>query len=534
MKLEEREYQGLTEERVRDAYRTGKKAVVLRAPTGSGKTIMAGRIIQKAVEKGKKVLFFAHRRELIRQCSEKLGWFEVPHGLILAGFSPSYRQPVQIASYQTMNVRFMKKPVEGQLFVKAPPQADMVVFDEGHKFLEKQLEIRKVYPDAFVLGLTATPVRSDGRGLGELYDSMVHAPSVRELMDMGKLVPMRHYAPTRPDLSGVKVKRTGDYDEGQLEQTMDDAKLRGDIIKHWLELAGDRRTVVFASGVEHSIHLRDQFRQAGAVAEHIDANTSTEERDDILRRLKRGMVQVVTNCEVLCEGWDEPGVSCVVLARPTKSLALYLQMAGRVLRPTCFHCGQPAPHNRPTCIFCGSKNIKTDSICLDHAGAVFEHGFVDDDYDWQLDGRSKIQDRQAEKKKTEPEPYTCPKCSTVFSRKPACPTCGTPRVQAKEAKEVRVGEGILGEVTESPRQLEKERQQRWFSMLVYYGKQQGYNPGWAAHKFKEKFGEYPRGLRGDPKPPDEELLRYIKYLNIRRAKSKFGKRKTKGPARTNA
>jgi DNA repair protein RadD len=382
------------------------------------------------------------------------------------------------------------------------------------------MKIREAYPDAFVLGLTATPCRGDGRGLGELYSAMVKAPSVRELTEMGKLVPARHYAPNRPDLSGVRVKKTGDYEEDGLSKVMDDARLRGDIIKHWLEIAGNRKTVVFASGVQHSVHLRDAFRQAGAVAEHIDATTPTDERDDILRRLKHGDVQVITNCEVLCEGWDEPGVSCVVLARPTKSLSLYLQMAGRVLRPTCLDCGEPTPWNRPSCLFCGSANVKRDSIILDHASAVFEHGFVEDDYDWQLDGKSKIQDREAEKKKKEPEPYTCPNCSTVFKRKPACPTCGTPRSQPKEAKEIKVGEGSLAEVTESGRQFELERQQRWFSMFVYHCNEKGYNPGWAAHKFKEKFGHYPKNLRGNPTPPDEEVLRYIKYLNIRRAKSK--------------
>ena len=164
--------------------------------------------------------------------------------------------------------------------------------------------------------------------------------------------------PEHPDLTGVRVER-GDYMERQLAERMDQAKLIGDIVEHWHRLAGSGKTVVFATGVAHSVHIRDEFLRSGVLAEHIDGTTPTEERDAILARLSRGETEVVTNCMVLTEGWDQPDVSCIVLARPTKHMGLYRQMIGRVLRP--------APG-------------KEYALVLDHAGAVFQHGFVEEPF----------------------------------------------------------------------------------------------------------------------------------------------------------
>src|SRR5690606_10690615 len=162
-------------------------------------------------------------------------------------------------------------------------------------------------------GLTATPCRGDGRGLGNLYDLIVECPSVAELIEMGHLVPTRVFAPDRPDLTGARVER-GEYVERQLAERMDTPEPVGHVVPHWLEWAERRRTVVFATGVKHSINLRDGFRRAGVAAEHIDGNTPTEERDRILARLARGEVDLVTNAMVLTEGWDSPAVGCLILA----------------------------------------------------------------------------------------------------------------------------------------------------------------------------------------------------------------------------
>ena len=222
-----------------------------------------------------------------------------------------------------------------------------MVVDEAHRARARTYEqILGAYPDAVILGLTATPCRGDGRGLGNVFEVMVECPSVSELIDLDFLVPTKVYAPTKPDLKGVAT-RQGDYVARQLEDRMNTAELVGDIVTHWHRLAEGRQTVVFASGVQHSIHLRDEFRTSGVWAEHIDGKTPKEERDEILKRLSRKEIDLVTNCMVLTEGWDQPEVSCVVLARPTKHMGLYRQMVGRVLRPA---------------------EGKSDALVIEHAG----------------------------------------------------------------------------------------------------------------------------------------------------------------------
>jgi superfamily II DNA or RNA helicase len=217
--------------------------------------------------------------------------------------------------------------------------------------------------------MTATPCRGDGRGLGSVFEEIVECPQIETLIELGFLVRTKVYAPSTPDLTGVRVER-GDYVESQLAERMDKAKLVGDIVEHWHRLAAGRKTVVFATGVAHSIHIRDEFRRSGVLAEHIHGKTPVEERDAILARLSRGEVDVVCNCAVLCEGWDQPDVSCIVLARPTKHMGLYRQMIGRVLRP--------APG-------------KDHALVLDHAGATWQHGLVEEPVVWTLD-----EDRRAE------------------------------------------------------------------------------------------------------------------------------------------
>jgi len=191
----------------------------------------------------------------------------------------------------------------------------------------------------------------------------------------------------------------------QLAERMDTPKLTGDIVTHWLKLADNRRTVVFASGVKHSIHLRDEFCRVGVLAEHIDGYTPAEERDAILAKLANGTIDVLTNAMVLTEGWDSPGVACLVLARPTKSMALYRQMVGRALRP--------APG-------------KTDALIIDHAGAIFEHGFIDEPVIWTLapDKRAEAP-TQLSRSQHEIHPLTtCPECTAVRVGGQPCGVCG--------------------------------------------------------------------------------------------------------------
>jgi superfamily II DNA or RNA helicase len=504
MAIELRPYQRNVIARVDAAIAAGLRRILLVAPTGAGKTVIAAAIINAALVSVKRALFLAHRRELILQASRKLYGLGHDHGVLLPGYPTRLHEPLQIASIATLHARAVRSNLIEL------PEADLVVVDEAHHARARTYaRIIDAYPNAVILGLTATPCRGDGRGLGSIFQCLVECPQVPELVAAGYLVPTKVYAPSVPDLRGVSVDR-GDYVESELAQRMDSAKLVGDVIEHWLRLAERRQTVIFATGVGHSLHIRDEFRLAGVLAEHIDGSTPTGERDAILARLAAGKIEVVCNAMVLTEGWDQPSVSCLVLARPTKSLGLYRQMVGRVLRP--------APD-------------KSDALILDHAGATFEHGFAEDPIEWTLS-----EDKRATTKPHTPcegSPTlaltTCPECSAVrFSGRP-CPDCGWQTRRKAEA--VKVIDGELGRVERDrgvrPNTWAPEAKEQFHRQLLWIAQERGYSPGWAAYKHKEKFGHWPAAkpwALPPPETPDEAVRSWVRSRQIAHAKAMEARR----------
>lgn len=353
------------------AHRRPGARVLCVAPTGAGKTVIGSQMILDELASGGRVIFLAHRTELIAQTYAKLlamGLDESLVGVIMAdGVIPhpvTGRRvcckrplaPVQVASIDTLR----RRPV--------PAGVTLVLIDECHRSLAKSYrDVVAACPQALTVGLTATPYRGDGRGLGDLFEHLVVVTTPRALMAEGFLAEPRVFShPHRVDTSKVATV-AGEFNQQQLAEAADKRELLGSIVEHWKRHLDGVRTVAFAVNVAHSRHIAEQFVEAGVPAEHLDGETPAEERAGILARVDRGETLVVSNCGVLCEGWDQPSVKGCILARPTKSRALYVQCAGRVLRP--WRGETP--------------------VILDHAGSVLDHDLPHADWEITLDGKKK-------------------------------------------------------------------------------------------------------------------------------------------------
>jgi DNA repair protein RadD len=435
-----------------DVVANGNRRPIVVAPTGAGKTVIAAAIIKGAAAKGRRVLVLGHTREIIKQSSLKLSGYQVEHGIIQAGLFANLGLAVQVASIQTLWSRAMRT---GRMPL---PAADLLIIDEAHHCPAKTYrQIIESYPNAVLIGLTATPCRGDGRGLGGIFDVIVECPQVPELIEQGFLVRTRVYAPVDPDLKGVET-RVGDYVERQLAERMDRNDLVGDIVTQWHRYGEGRKTVCFAVNVPHSIHIREEFVKSGVRAEHVDGSTPKADRDAALARLASGETELVTNCMVLTEGWDLPDVSCAILARPTKKMGLYRQMVGRVLRP--------APR-------------KVNAIVLDHSGAVFRHGFVEDRVEWTLDPdkRAKNPVHVARLAKGDcSRLIECSQCASMRVAGEACQDCGF--LPQRPPRAIVFRDGDLVRVDRKHRKVQTvsdpDERIRWHAMLTYIAAERGY------------------------------------------------------------
>ena len=472
-----------------------RRRLLLVAPTGSGKTVIASELIRRWVAQYRRVLFLAHRREIIMQTSAKLVANGVRHGIVMANVDPRPMELVQVASIDTLHVRGVRSDA-----MDLPP-ADLVIFDEAHRARGRTREhLIGLYPNAVLLGMTATPCRGDGRGLGNLFDVMVEAPQIAELIVGGFLVKSRVYAPIDPDLKGIKVQQ-GDYVISQLAGRMNTAGLVGDLVEHWHKHGEQRRTIAFAVDVAHSVAIRNQFLGAGVPAEHLDGETPILEREAILARLASGETKVVSNCMVLTEGWDCPPVGCCILARPTQQMGLFRQMIGRVLRPA---------------------DGKADAIVLDHSGAVFQHGLPEDHVEWTLnvDGRAATPAHEKRKAGQAPALRTCPSCQADMN-KPPCYHCGwEPKPRARD---VEFEDGTLGLVVGGKSRAKIPTVQEkiaFHAELRWLADNRGYKPGWAAHQYKNKFGVFPPWDWNDRPTcePTATTLSWVKSRQIAYAK----------------
>ena len=474
MMINLRDYQQLSIDGLRSSLSSGKRRPILVAPTGSGKTHIACAIVQGALDKGKRVLFLAPRRELIYQCEQRMHDHGIEAGIIMAGEMRDPQCDVQVASFDTIHARGMRS--KSMLM----PEADVVIVDEAHLSIAKtRKDIIEHYKDAVVIGLTATPARGDGKGMGEIYDDLVLTRTIGDLTEEGHLVPARYYAPSTPDLNKIKQTKA-DYQIKELGEAMDKPKLVGDIIENWQRICPDRQTVMFCVTKVHARHVYEAYLDAGITAGYLDSDTKLEERREILEDIQSGKIQVLVNIFVATFGWDCPPISCVVLARPTKNISLYLQTLGRGLRPN------PG---------------KNDCIIIDHTGAVQQHGFVDEDIPWTLDSDVDIRDarEKALQEKSEPKEITCKNCQHIFKARRDCPRCGFEMIPA--GKPIPTHQAELKEIARPKAKL-IDKQKHWVACL-YKASFKGMRVGAAAHMYRKEFGVWPARLDRIPKGKSE-------------------------------
>lgn len=489
-----RPYQDKVVERAYARIAAGRRCLIIVAPTGAGKTVILSKMVLDAIKAGKRVLIIVHRRELILQTRQKLFAMGIDCGIIAAGFAARPGEAVQIASVQSLFVRAIRSSS-----IDLPP-ADIVAADECHHATAKTWRrIIESYPAAVVLGLTATPCRGDGRGLGAIFETMVECPSIAELINAGYLVGTKVYTtPQKPDLRGVRID-AGDFNLKQLAERTDLPQLVGDVVVHWLRHGAGRKTVVFATSVPHAVHLAAEFNNAGIAAAYISGETPTDERDAVLGRLASGALDVVVNCQVLTEGFDLPEIGCIVLARATKSFPLYRQMLGRGLR---------------------AASGKTDCIVIDHAGCTIEHGLIDEPVEWTLadDKRAQRPMQIARAEGRVPKLAECPECTAIRWAGKPCSACGWRPRPRPEGVEFVEGDLVPHQRGAKPKAKEYTlvEKQRFYARLLYFARQRGYKDGWAFFKYQEKFGLRPAGpvVNVAPMPTTPEVAAWVKSRQI--------------------
>lgn len=442
-------------------------SVLMQGPTGMGKTAITVYMMGRAAAQGKRAYFLVHQNELLSQTSRALWKQQLEHGMIASGKARS-TLPAQVASVQTL-VRRMDQ-------YKEP---DLLIIDEAHRAAAKTYQtIIERWPNALVIGLTATPQRTDGKPLDVMFDTLVMGPSIRDLMDDGYLCDYEIYAPPIGiDVSTVK-RKMGDYDTKELETVVDKKSITGDAVLHYKTHTMGKRCVVMCVSIKHAQHVCEQYLAAGVSAGVIEGTMTGVQRDKMLADFAGGSLMVICNVQLLVEGVDIPMIEVVQWLRPTQSLVVWLQGNGRGLRPA---------------------QGKSGLIVFDHVGNCLRHGLPDDDREWSLEGREKGKRKAAAE--DEVKIKQCGSCYAVFRPGPQmCPSCGAP--VAGQARELEVVDGELEKVDKLAIRKEQKKEQgkaRTLEDLVALGmrRKMARADAWAAITFAARTGRKATGAEYD-------------------------------------
>ena len=404
--LREYQHRGLAD--IRAEFNAGAHRVVFCIPTGAGKTVAAAAMIRAAVAKNKSTYFLVHRQELLHQASRTFDSFGIKHGVIAPG--------VPYTNYKTQIV--MAPTLSKRLDCFGSP--DLLIVDEAHHSLANTWKkIFNAYPDAKVVGLTATPQRMDGQGLDELYDVLVAGPAVRSLISQGHLSDFEVYAPPIGISTEGIHSRAGDFVQKELAKAIDKPTITGDVVSTYIRLAAGKRSLVFCVSIQHSKNVCTEFNARGIDAVHIDGTERCDRRKQIMDAFSTGEIQVLCNVDIVSEGFNVPAIETVIMLRPTQSLTLYMQQAGRALRPV----------------------IGKIALILDHAGNALRHGLPDDQREWSLDSRKRL---KCATKHDEQTAWQCPECDRVLSSSFLVCSCGY--MSARNGRAIDLKEGELEKV----------------------------------------------------------------------------------------
>lgn len=464
---------------LRAKIKEGNRKVILMLPTGSGKTRIAARMCKDIASRNKRVLFICDRVNLVGQAMSTFMSFNLHCGDVQGESQhPDPKAPIQVCSIQSLQNRRL-------------PPADIVIVDEAHTVYEHMIKIMQAWNNNIFIGLTATPFT---KGLGKIWDSIVVGARTSELINQKYLVPFEIYGSDDIDLSKVPIDGD-DYRKSALSETVNTKVLNGKIVKNWKLRGGNKQTICSAVDIKHSKAIVVEFKKEGINAVHIDCYTSTEERIQIYADFENKIIRVLSSVDILTKGYDAPWCEVLILAKDSKSLIFYIQISGRICRP-----------------FPGKEYC----TIINHTGMVKRHGYPDDPLPELLCmGEKKEVAERKKKEKEKPKPTKCKNDECKFE-KPAgvheCPKCGFAPIQQTDI----INTDVILTLTKKAEASEK---QRWYAMLLHHVRSKKQKDGAAAYMFKEKFKSWPYKKIGiHPIPPNEEVKKYIQYLNIKRAK----------------
>ena len=487
---------------IRASFAQGNKKVVAQASTGYGKSVTAGHMITRALEKGKKrVVLIVDSLTLVDQLLET---FENMFGLdvgVIQGMNmkTDMNKPVQIATPQTLARRF-KCERRGNYFREY--LVDLLIVDECHLMYQGTVDAME-YWNCPVIGFSATPY---AKGMGLIYDSLVKAESLETLMERGDLAPYRAFSHESPDFSGIKVSPNGDIQASGAADKYDDG-LIGDVFKTWNKDWNDRLTIGFAPTIAKCEAFAKLFRDKGIHSLAVHSKLNDEDSDQMISQFKTGDVRVLWSVAKLVKGFDVAEASCLIDCQPTHSLMRHCQKGGRVLR---------------------KHKDKEFAVILDHAGNMLRNGMFEDAGIDELSTKKKGEKDDIDRKKEgDPKPLTCAKCKTVLKKyTPECPSCGNEIVKQSKTDspdEIGWADGELVEVTrkKANKELSNAEKASFYGQLKQMVKDRGNKTGYASWLYRERFGVWPNAYKDAPlQPMTLETASYVKHLQIRKSKGK--------------